>query len=141
MLNQLPKDVRTLVILVLIPIIMGSITAINQLFLHWFSPVLKASQTVIIARLIIFLYVELFYLSLVCDLLRLKVWAWLTTLILNGLGVLSYLFALYNYLQKRGTQYKGNPISGFNVLFLVIDVVTIYYLLKPSVRRAFRKTL
>ena len=56
----------------------------------------------------------------------------MTTLILTGLGTLGYLLGLY----------QGNPIdrSGLNILRLVLEIVTIYYLLKPNVKRAFHRT-
>lgn len=55
----------------------------------------------------------------------------MTTLILTGLAVLGNLFVLY----------QRHVLSKYSVLLLVIDVVRIYYLLKPNVKRAFSRTV
>jgi hypothetical protein len=61
-------------------------------------------------------------------LFKLKGWAWLTTLIFQGLGILGNLSNLATGM---------NP--GNAVLQLVISGVVIYYLLRPNVKRAFGK--
>lgn len=133
MLNQLPRDVRILAILQLIPAILGAITCVDQLFLHWFFPNLNSSYTqqIIIGAVGVFLFFELLNLILAYNLAKLRGWAWMTTLILTGLEVLANLFVLY----------QRHSLGKYSVLLLVIAVVRIYYLLKPNVRRIFRRTL
>lgn len=65
-------------------------------------------------------------LVLAWGLFTLKGWAWLLTLIFQGLNVLSNL-----------SSFGSNP--GGAVLGIVIAAVIIYYLLRPEVKRAFGK--
>jgi hypothetical protein len=131
MLNQVPKNVRTLAILLLIPAILDLVAWIDQFFLHWFSPPLTAfySQQVIIGATI-FLVFELLQLFLIYNLVKLKSWVWMTILILTGLEILAYLFVLY----------QNRTRGGLEILHSVINLVVMYYLLKPNVRQVFRRT-
>lgn len=65
-------------------------------------------------------------LVLAWGLFTLKGWAWLLTLIFQGLNILSNL-----------TSFGSNP--GGAVIGIVIAAVIIYYLLRPEVKRAFGK--
>jgi len=136
MLSQLPKNVKVLVILQILYTILLLITGIDSFFLHWFSPSLdgKFSPQIIQQTTHIFFPIFLFFgllnLLLVYYLQKLKGWAWMTTLILRGVAILGYLIGLY---QRTST-------GGLNILLLVIEVVMIYYLLMPNVRRTFHRT-
>lgn len=61
-------------------------------------------------------------------LFTLKGWAWITTLIFQGLGILSNLASL-----AQGSNAGGAVFS------IVISGVIIYYLLRPEVKQAFGK--
>ena len=58
---------------------------------------------------------------------QLKRWAWLTTLVLQSLGILSNLTTLFT----------GGPNQGVAVFQIIVSSVVIYYLLRPEVKRAF----
>lgn len=76
---------------------------------------------------IVVLAISLFRLLLAYGLFTLKGWAWIITLLFSGLSVISNFYLIFS--QK----------SGFSVFSLVIDVVIIYYLLRPNVKRVFGK--
>jgi hypothetical protein len=63
-------------------------------------------------------------------LVMLQAWAWLITLILQGLSIAANLFGVVS-----GT----NPGGG--ILQIVISGVIIYYLLRPNVKRAFGRPI
>jgi uncharacterized protein YhhL (DUF1145 family) len=58
---------------------------------------------------------------------HLKGWAWLTTLILQSLGILSNLTTLFT----------DGPNQGIAVFQIVVSSVVVYYLLRSEVKRAF----
>ncbi len=75
-----------------------------------------------------FLLIGAFGLVLAWGLFTLKGWAWLITLIFQGLNILSHLASL------------SSGKAGGAVLGIVIAGVIIYYLLRPDVKRAFGKS-
>ncbi len=93
---------------------------------------IQEQQLPVITRIAIVLGIfvlamSLFRLLLAYGLFTLKGWAWIITLFFNGLSAIGNFYLIFS--QK----------SGFSVFSLLIDVVIIYYLLRPNVKRAFGK--
>lgn len=86
--------------------------------------------TIVTILVVVILVFSLIGLVLCYGLFQLKAWAWLATLILQGLA------AIGNLLSVIASQASdGNP--GGIVVQLVINGVIIYYLLRRDVRRSF----
>ncbi len=86
--------------------------------------------TIVTILVVVILVFSLIGLVLCYGLFQLKAWAWLATLILQGLA------AVGNLLSVIASQASdGNP--GGIVVQLVINGVIIYYLLRRDVRRSF----
>lgn len=88
--------------------------------------VLQASMVVGVVFFILFGLIGLW---VAWGLFNLKGWAWLTTLIFQGIGIVGNLANLASGIDSPGSI----------VLQLVISGVVIYYLLRPNVKRAFGK--
>ncbi len=134
-MSQRPTGVTILAVLQLLNSALGLLLSLGVLLLGGLvisgMGAENSGEAVAIGGVLLFLAIFFLIFSLIglimgYGLWTLRAWAWLGTLIFQGIGILAHIVTLF-----------AGDLSGGSVMGLVISGVIINYLLQPNVKRAF----